>query len=146
MTSVITCGCTAVVGRSRKLEGDSKQTMTEAELHALLDVHDALVKSCVDSTLPIEHFLALYNDFPNMYVLDRNAATADERSVLQRSQRRIAFHFRVAGALSGLFLGTDAEKRLLEEVARFAPEVGLMRLRALVMQYPEFKAEPETRN
>jgi hypothetical protein len=39
--------------------------MTEAELTASLDAHDGLVKSCVESELPIAEFLALYNGFPS---------------------------------------------------------------------------------
>jgi hypothetical protein len=37
--------------------------VTDSELSALLDAHDALVKSCVDSVLPFVEFSALYNDF-----------------------------------------------------------------------------------
>jgi hypothetical protein len=33
--------------------------------------------------------------------------------------------------------------RLYEEAGRFAPAVGLMRLRALLRRHPDFKAEPD---
>jgi hypothetical protein len=116
--------------------------MTESELTALLDAHDSLVKSCVDSALPFAEFLALYNDFPHAYALDGHEATPDERAVLQRSHRRIAFHFQVANVLSGLVSEADLGNRPYEEAGRFAPAVGLMRLRALLRQHPDFKAEP----
>jgi hypothetical protein len=118
--------------------------MTDLELNALLDVHDSLVKSCIDSTLPFNEFLALYNDFPHAFALNGHEAKPDERAVFQRSQRRIAFHFQVANTLSGLS-SADSASSLFEEVGRFAPEVGLMRLRALVARYPDFKADPSSR-
>jgi hypothetical protein len=116
--------------------------VTDTELTALLDAHDALVKSCVDSVLPFAELLALYNDFPHLYALDGHEATTDERAVLQRSRRRIAFHFQVANVLSGLASEADLGNRLYKEAGRFAPAVGLMRLRALLRQHPDFKAEP----
>ena len=115
--------------------------MTESELSALLDAHDVLLKSCLDSTLTFEEFLALYNAFPHTYALDRHRATADERAVLRRSQRRIAFHFQVAGVLTGI---TSADPmRPYGDAARFVPEAALMRLGALVRRYPDFGAEPD---
>lgn len=118
--------------------------MTDSELTALLDAHDALVKSCVDSILPFAEFLALYIDFPHAYALDGHEATRDELAVFQRSRKRIAFHFRVANALFGMACEADSTNAPYEEAGRFSPEVGLMRLRALVRQYPEFKAEPDS--
>jgi hypothetical protein len=115
--------------------------VTESELHALLDAHDSLVKSCVDSTLPFEKFLALYNDFPHLYVLDGHEATPEERAALKRSAKRIAFHFKVAGVVSGLCSEADSEDDGYKEAGRFAPAVGIMRLRELVARYPDFKAK-----
>jgi hypothetical protein len=119
--------------------------MTESELTALLDVHDALVKSCVDSVLPFAEFLALYNGFPQSYAFDGREATADERALFKRSQRRIAFHFQVAGVLSGVCSEPDLANELYQEAGRFAAAVGLMRLRELVRRHPDFKAEPGSR-
>jgi hypothetical protein len=116
--------------------------MTDSELTALLDVHDELVKSCVDSVLPFAEFLVLYNDFPHAYALDGHEATPDECAVLQRSRKRIAFHFQVAGVLSGLCSETDSENGMYGDAGRFGPTVGLMRLRELVGRHPDFKAEP----
>jgi hypothetical protein len=65
--------------------------MTESELTALLDAHDALVKSCVDSVLPIAAFLALYNDFPHTYALDGHEATPDERAAAKSKTNRVSF-------------------------------------------------------
>jgi hypothetical protein len=115
--------------------------MTESELSALLDAHDALVRSCADSVLPTAVFLALYNDFPHSYALDGHAATPDERAILQRSRKRIAFHYQVAGVLSGLSSEADSANGGYGDAVRFGPEVGLMRLRELVGRYPDFKAE-----
>jgi hypothetical protein len=116
--------------------------MTESELTALLDAHDVLVKSCIDSTLPFAEFLALYNDFPHAYALDGHEATLDGRAALQRSRKRIAFHFQVAGILSGLCSEADSENGLYGEVGRFSPTVGLKRLRELVARHPDFEAAP----
>jgi hypothetical protein len=116
--------------------------VTDSELGALLDAHDALVKSCVDSVLPFAEFLALYNDFPHAYALDGHEATPDERAVLQRSRKRIAFHYQVASVLSGLCSEADSENGMYGDAGRFGPAVGLKRLRELVGRYPDFKAEP----
>lgn len=113
--------------------------INESELTALLDAHDVLVKSCVDSTLPFEQFLALYNNFPHVYALDGHEATPEELDVYKRSQRRIAFHLQVAGILSGLYSESAFPNGLSDEAGRFPPVVGLMRLRALVRQYPDFR-------
>ena len=119
------------------------QMMTDVELNALLDVHDGLVRSCVDSTILFEEFLVLYNDFPHAYALDGHGATRDRLAVLQRSRKRIAFHFQVAQVLSGMASEADLPNRLYDEAKRFAPAVGLMRLRTLIARYPELMAEPE---
>jgi hypothetical protein len=116
--------------------------MTDLELTALLDAHDALIWTCVNSVLPIAEFLALYNDFPHAYALDGHEATPDKRAVLQRSRKRIAFHFQVASVLSGLWTEPEPENGMYGDAGRFGPAVGLKRLRDLVARYPEFKAEP----
>ena len=107
--------------------------MTESEISALLDAHDALVRACVDSRLAFEEFVATYDDFPSAYALD-------EQAVLRLFRKRVAFHERVAGVVSGLRSDGDS-KMSYGDVARFTPTVGLMRLRELVAKYPEFKAE-----
>ena len=107
--------------------------MTESEISALLDAHDALVRACVDSRLAFEEFVATYDDFPSAYALD-------EQAVLRLFRKRVAFHERVAGVISGLRSDGDS-KTLHGDVGRFIPAVGLMRLRELVAKYPEFKAE-----
>jgi hypothetical protein len=116
--------------------------VTDSELSALLDAHDALVKSCVDSVLPFVEFLALYNDFPHAYALDGHEATPDERAVLQRNRKRIAFHYQVGSVLSGLCSEADSANSLYGDAGRFGPAVGLTRLRELVDRYPDFKVEP----
>jgi len=116
--------------------------MTESELAALLDAHDGLVRSCVNSVLPFAEFLALYNDFPQAYALDGHEATPDERAILQRSRKRIAFHCQLASVLSGLSSAADSANGMYGDAGRFGPTVGLMRLRELVGRYPDFKAEP----
>jgi len=125
------------------LERHGSSGMNESELVAPLDAHDTLVKSCVESALPFDEFLALYNGFPHAYALDGHEARPDERALLTRSQKRIAFHFQVANVLSGLASRADLANRLYEEAGRFAPAVGLMRLRALLRHHPDFKAEPD---
>ena len=44
--------------------------MTESEVCALLDAHDALVRACVDESLSFAEFLAAYGNFPGNYALD----------------------------------------------------------------------------
>jgi hypothetical protein len=117
--------------------------LTDSELNALLDAHDALVAACVEERLTLVEFLAAYNDFPRVYGLDGRDAGADERLVLRRASQRIAFHFRVLETVSGP-IGNDDEGALNADIGDFLPRVTLMRLRQLVARYPEFKALPDT--
>src|ERR1035438_4972659 len=75
--------------------------MTESEISALLDAHDALVKAYVDSSLAFNEFVSAYGDFPHNYVLVGDSGTAEERAVLRLFRKRIAFHLRVSGGLPG---------------------------------------------
>lgn len=117
--------------------------MTDTELTALLDAHDALVTACVEERLTLVEFLAAYNDFPRVYGLDGRAAGADERLVLRRASQRIAFHFRVLEVVSGP-TGIDDSDPLNEGVGEFLRRATLMRLRQLIARYPDLKAVPDT--
>jgi hypothetical protein len=117
---------------------------TESEISALLDAHDALVKAYVDSSLSFEEFVSAYGDFPNSYAFVGYSGTAEERAVLRFFQKRIAFHLRVAGVLSGLRSADDPADISHDDANRFLPAVGLMRIRELVARYPDFEAEPDS--
>jgi hypothetical protein len=117
--------------------------LTDSELNALLDAHDALVAACVEERLTLVEFLAAYNDFPRVYGLDGRDADAEERLSLRRFQQRIAFHFRVLNAVSGP-TGIDDEDALNAGAGEFLRRATLIRLRQLVARYPEFKALPDT--
>jgi hypothetical protein len=120
------------------------RAMTETELTALLDAHDALVTACLDASLSFAEFLAAYGDFPISYHLDGSAAAVEERAALRLFRKRIGFHFKVYDVLSGLRADDEANP-LQGEAARFVPQAGLSRLRMLVARYPDFKAEPDER-
>jgi hypothetical protein len=115
--------------------------MTESEVSALLDAHDALVTACVDSLLTFSEFLFAYGDFPNNYALDPQKAPPDARAVLALFRKRLAFHIRVAGTLRG-FRAEDDTFSPYGDAGRFTPAIGLTRLRELAARYPDFKAEP----
>jgi hypothetical protein len=120
--------------------------MTESELAALLDAHDALVKACVDSSLTFDVFVLAYDGFPHNYPLDGNkAVNQEQRAKLALFRDRIAFHVRIAGILSGVGRDADSANLLEPAVGRFFPAAGLKRIRELVALYPEFKAEPDSR-
>jgi hypothetical protein len=116
--------------------------MTESELTALFDAHDALVTAYVDATLTFSEFVSAYDDFPRNYSLDAPSDTAQERAVLRFFGKRIAFHLRVSGILSVLRSADDPADIPYGDAGRFLPAVALMRLRELVARYPEFRAEP----
>ena len=118
--------------------------MTESELSALFDAHDALVRAYVDSSLRFPEFLAAYGNFPHNYALDGYSGTA--HAVLQYFTRRMAFHLRVSAILSGLRSADDPMDIPYADAGRFLPAVGLMRLRELVARYPDFKAEANFRS
>jgi hypothetical protein len=117
--------------------------VTESELNGLLDAHDALVKAYVDSNLTFPEFVCAYGDFPHNYALDGRSGTVEERAVLRLFGKRIAFHLRVSGVLSGLRAVDDPADIPYIDSGRFLPAVGLMRIRELVARYPQFKAELE---
>lgn len=117
--------------------------LTDSELNALLDAHDALVAACVEERLTMIEFLAAYGDFPRVYGLDGRDADAGERSVLRRSQQRIAFHFRVLDVVSAPTV-IDPGNVVNDDLGEFLPRVTLLRLRQLVARYPQFKALPDT--
>jgi hypothetical protein len=112
--------------------------MSESEVGALLDTHDALVGACLDDRLGFGEFLAAYGDFPALSGLDERMATADQRAVLNLFRKRIAFHVLVAGVLSGL--RSTSGSTVHADVEHFLPTVGMMRLRDLAAKYPEFEA------
>lgn len=112
--------------------------MNESELATLLDAHDALIKACVGSGLEFSDFLAAYDGFPHNYGLEKQAATPEERALRRLFRKRIAFHLRVSGVLSGLRSVNSVD---IGDAGRFLPVVGLMRLRELAARYPDFKAE-----
>ncbi len=120
--------------------------MNESEISALLDAHDALVKAYVESSLGFDEFVSAYGDFPHNYALLTDSGTPHDQAVLRFFQRRIAFHVRVSGVLSGLRSADDPSDISHDDANRFLPAVGLLRIRELVIRYPDFRAEPELRN
>jgi len=123
-----------------------KVNFTESQISAVVDAHDALVKAFVDSSLGFDEFVSAYGDFPQSYGLIWDAGTGEDRVVLRLFRKRIAFHVRVGGVLSGLRSADDLADISRDDANRFQPAVGLMRIRQLVAKYPDFKAEPELRN
>lgn len=117
--------------------------ITESEISALLDAHDAIVKACVDSSLSFAEFVVAYGAFPHNYGLHGEAKTTQEQFVSRLFGRRIAFHLRVASLLSGLRSADDPVDIPYEDARRFLPTVGLQRLRELINHYPDFTAEPD---
>ncbi len=117
--------------------------MIESEISGLLEAHDELVKAYLDSRLTFSEFASAYGGFPHNYALDGQSGTVEELAVLRFFRRRIAFHMRVSGVMSGLRSANDPADVPYADVGRFFPAVGLMRLRALVARYPDFMAEPD---
>ena len=72
----------------------------------------------------------------------RWSATRQARNSGQLFRRRMAFHLRVSGVLSGLRSADDPADISHDDADRFLPAVGLMRIRELLARYPDFKAEP----
>jgi hypothetical protein len=102
------------------------------------------VTARLDSSLPFAVFVSAYDGFPQNCALDgHEAVRQEERDVLAPFRKRIAFHSRVAGVLSKACLEEDNVNPLYAEASRFAPAMGLMRLRELVARYPGFEAEPD---
>jgi hypothetical protein len=122
---------------------DTLIVMTEAEINALLDAHDALVQACVDSALTFSEFVSAYGEFPHNYGLFGHSQTAQQRFMSRLFGRRIAFHARVAALLSGLRSADDPVDIPYEDAGRFLPALGLQRLRDLATRYPDFRAEPD---
>jgi len=116
---------------------------TELQISALLDAHDALVKAYVDSSLGFDEFVSAYGEFPRNSELVADSGSTKVPAVLRFFQKRIAFHLRVAGVVSGLRSADDPADISHADANRFLPAVALMRIRDLVARYPDFKAEPD---
>src|SRR5271156_7135320 len=99
------------VGRGRRADCEivrgAKLSMTESEVEALLDAHDALVKAYVDSSVSFSEFVSAYADFPHNYRLQARSGSAQELTVSRLFAKRIAFHLRVSALLSGLRAADD---------------------------------------
>jgi hypothetical protein len=111
--------------------------MTEAEIGGLLDGHDALVAACAEDDLSFGEFLAAYGEFPGGCGLEADAA-ADSRAILPFFHKRIAFHRQVAGIIFGF--RQTSEGAVSDELRVFLEKGIMLRLRALVSRYPDFKA------
>jgi hypothetical protein len=114
-----------------------KEVMIPSPIGALLDARDALVRACLNNRLGFGEFLAAYGDFPASYGLDDHSACKDQGERLQLFRKRIAFHMRVAGVLSGL--RSESGSAVYSDVERFLPAVGLMRLRGVAAEYPRLE-------
>jgi hypothetical protein len=119
--------------------------MTEAEINALLDAHDALVTAYVDSRLTFSEFVSAYGGFPDNYRLQGQSQTAEEHAILRLFRKRIAFHLRVSALVSGLRAADDPVDISYDDAGRFLPAVLLMRVRELVSRYPQFEAQDDFR-
>lgn len=117
--------------------------LTELQISALLDAHDALVKAYAHSSLGFDEFVSAYGEFPRNYELVADSGAAKETAVLRLFQKRIGFHLRVAGVISGLRSADDPADISQDDANRFLPAVALTRIRQLVARYPDFKAEPD---
>jgi hypothetical protein len=106
--------------------------LTDAEVTAALDAHDALVKACVEGSLGFDELLMAYGTFPE--------GIAKEIAGLPRFRQRLAFHSQVAGILAGL----DGERAdalpLTGRAEVFLEKAVVMRLRQLLARYPDCKA------
>jgi hypothetical protein len=114
--------------------------MNATAIRGILDAHDALVRDCAEGRLALGEFLAAYGDFPRGYGLEEDTASAEQREVLRLFRKRVAFHRRVAGVISGLRGTPEIGSPEDSGVGDFLPAVGLMRLRELVTRYPKFEA------
>jgi hypothetical protein len=112
--------------------------MTDAEVIAVLDAHDALVMACVDGSLAFEEFVIAYGEFPRAYGLANTGS--ESRATLKRVRRRIGFHLQVAQVLSSFDAGPSAAVGLAGGAGGFLSKAVLLRLRMLLARYPEFKA------
>jgi hypothetical protein len=108
------------------------------EIRAALDVHDALVRDCAEGRLTFGEFLGAYGDFPREYV-SADATNAEGSEVMRLTRKRLAFHKRVAGAISGLRAAVTVGS-LEDGIGDFLPAAGLMRLRELLVRYPTLEA------
>jgi hypothetical protein len=98
--------------------------MTGSTTSAQLDAHDALVRACLDGTLPLLEFAAAYGNFPGDLA---GMPTSQTPHISPTLQRRLAFHSQVAGVLAG---APDLDGWLAGAI--------LMRLGHLATRYPDF--------
>jgi hypothetical protein len=116
------------------------EEMSATEIRAVLDVHDALVRDCVQGRLTFGEFLGVYGDFPRGYGLDEDSASAEKHEALRLFRKRLVFHKQVAGVILGLRGTAELGSPEDSGVGDFLPVVGVKRLRELVTRYPRFEA------
>jgi hypothetical protein len=110
--------------------------MTESELGALLDAHDALVEACVAGRLPFAEFTMAYGDFPQEFGLDGDKASTEWRRIVERALPRVEFHRRVASLLPGAALDTHVRNGPSGDAGGFLEKAVFLRLRQLLERYP----------
>jgi hypothetical protein len=115
---------------------DGITAMTDAEVTAALDAHDALVSACIEGALRFDEFVLAYGTFP--------AEIGREVGELERYRQRIAFHSQVSGIASGLSAENGGATGFPGAMAGFVEKTVLMRLRQLMARYPEFKVTAGT--
>lgn len=114
--------------------------VTDSELAALFDAHDALVAACVGGQVPFVEFVAAYGGFPS-YALDMAEASPNAAAALRRFRGRIEFHRQVSGVLAGVGGGQGA-MGLPDGADTFLGVAAFQRLRQMMVRYPGFKLEP----
>jgi hypothetical protein len=111
--------------------------MTTADLDALLDAHDALVRACVAGELPLAEFVLAYGEFPGGQGIDAGSLAREWPALAAALQTRLAFHRQVAALLSGLNAGGDPPVGLTGGAGAFLEKAVSLRLRTLLDRHPD---------
>ena len=109
---------------------------SEAHMIASLDHHDDLIRQCMQSHLGFNDFCAKYHDYYAFYALDGHESDEEERSLLERYEKRIEVHRIVAEEiLGGVCSDTDAQLEIYQRAGRLGSAEAVRRLRDLASLY-----------
>lgn len=109
---------------------------SEAELIESLNHHDDIVRQCAQGRLSFDAFCSEYHDYYAFYALDGHESDEEERTLLEKYEKRIEPHRMVAEEiLGGVCSDADAQLEAYQRAGRFGSAEAVRRLRDLAATY-----------
>ena len=109
---------------------------SESDLLASLDRHDDLARQCACGAKSFNDFCVEYNYYYGSCALDGHESDQEERSLLEKYEKRIKVHRIIAeDILGGVCSDLDAKLEIYQRAGRFGSEEAVRRLHDLKCKY-----------